>query len=346
MDLDAATPRHAEALIGAAATDLGTPPLTERILDALPGPRAAWVLIWSGIAFVRVGVAVLIVDATGIVARSRESVDVALGQTVLGYVVLVTLVGTPILVRRVQELRPVLEAVAPSRSAASWFGRMTSIAGPFGLTALAVAASLPSTLAEFGVAIAIIDVVLLGVVVLPIMSFVWAYATVLFGLDRLGRAELQLDDFPQDRALGLGPIGSVAMTGFWVLVLCVTPVLVFAGRDLTTVGTSVTILTIVVALFVLSMYRLHGQMRAAKARYVAMAHGLVAEAYAPLRASTDLSTLLSTRPALDAAQALAERAEKLLDWPIDERMVAWMTVVITGVATSLVARFLLGAIGA
>ena len=65
----------------------------------------------------------------------------------------------------------------------------------------------------------------------------------------------------------------------------------------------------------------------------------------PVRASTDLATLQANKTGLDAAQALAERAEKLLEWPIDDRMVAWMTVVVTGVATSLVVRFVLEAVG-
>jgi hypothetical protein len=329
------------------ATPSGPPqPLTERVLAALPGRRGMWAVIWAFVALLRLGVLLLYVNATGIATASQASVAAALGQVVLGYVILVGLLGTPILVRRVHELDPMLQAIAPARPAASWFGRMTSVTGPIVLAAIGVAVSVPSTLAEFGVVIAIADIVLLGIVLLPIMTFVWAYATLLLGLDRLGRADLQLHDFPQDRALGLGALGSVAMTGFWILVVSATPLLIFAGSDLTALGTTITILTIMVGLFILSMLRLHGQLRAAKARYVTMARSLVADAYAPIRASADLETLQGSKQALDAAQTLAERAEKLLEWPIDERMVAWITVVVTGVATSLVVRFVLEAVGA
>jgi hypothetical protein len=323
-----------------------SPALTDRILAALPGPRIFWAVAWSCIALLRLGALLAILDLTGVAAGSQASVESALGQAVLGFLVLATLVGTSILVRRVQELTPVLEAIAPSRPAASWFTRMTSRLGPLVLVAFVVAVSLPSTIADFGVAVAAVDVVLLGAVLVPIMTFLWAYGALLVGLDRLGRADLQLDDFPQDRALGLGSLGSVAMTGFWVLVLGVAPLLIFAGSDLTTVGSSVTVLGVMVGLFVLSMVRLHGQMRTAKAGYVAMTRGLVAEAYAPVRASTDLATVQASKPALDAAQSLAERADKLLEWPIDERMVAWITVVLTSVVTGLVVRFVLQAIGA
>jgi hypothetical protein len=343
---EAARAAQVEGSVAATTADSSRLLLTERILAALPGPRAAWVIVWALVAVVRLGVLLLIVNATGIAVESQASVASSLGQAILGYVILVVLLGTPVLVRRAYELDPVLMAVAPSRPAATWFARMTSVAGPLLLVAIGVAASVPSTFAEFGVVVAIVDVVLLATVMLPIMTFVWAYATLLLGLDRLGRTELQLADFPQDRALGLGGIGSVAMTGFWVLVVGAAPLLIFAGGDLVTLGTSVTTLAVVVGLFILSMVRLHGQMRAAKARYVAMTRGLVARAYAPVRATADLATLQANKPALEAAQALAQRAETLLEWPIDERMVAWITVVVTGVATSLVVRFVIAAVGA
>ena len=321
-------------------------PVTERVLTALPGPRIFWIVAWSSVALLRLGALLVILELTGVSAGSQASVSTALGQAVFGFLVLATLVGTPILVRRVQELAPVLEAIAPTRPPASWFSRITSTTGPVLVTAIAVAVSLPSTMVEFGLTVVVVDIVLLSTVLLPVMTFIWAYGTLLVGMDRLGRANLQLHDFPHDRALGLGPIGSVAMTGFWVMVLSAAPLLIFAGSDLTLVGTSVTVLAVIVGLFALSMVRLHGQMRTAKAGYVAMTRRLVAEAYAPVRASTDLSTLQASKPALDAAQSLAERAENLLEWPISERMVAWITVVLTSVVTGLVVRFVLQAIGA
>ena len=285
---EAARSSLAEGSIGDVGSTAPPLPLPERILVALPGPRLLWAVVWSSIALFRLGALLAILELTGVSAGSQASVGSALGQAVFAFLVLVSLVGTPFLVRRVQELAPVLEAIAPSRPGASWFARITSHLGPVVLTAIAVAVSLPSTVAEFGVAVAAVDIVLLGAVLLPIMAFVWAYGALLVGLDRLGSAELQLDDFPQDRALGLGPVGSVAMTGFWILVLSVAPLLIFAGSDLTLVWGSVTTLAVMVALFILSMVRLHGQMRTAKAGYVAMTRGLVAEAYAPIRSSTDL----------------------------------------------------------
>jgi hypothetical protein len=84
-------------------------------------------------------------------------------------------------------------------------------------------------------------------------------------------------------------------------------------------------------------------MRAAKTRYVTMGRAYVAVAYEPIRAHGTLEVLEQSAPALNAAQGLADRADKILEWPLDERMIAFMTVVVTGVVTSLVVRFVLQA---
>lgn len=321
-------------------------PLPERVLVALPGPKAVWIGLWGLLAVVRLGFHVLVLVATDSWSLDRDYVNSALRQATLGYIVIAVLWFGPILIRRIEALEPQLDALASRRPESGWFPRLTSAAGPMALAAFAVIASVPSNYSGWGLLNAALDAPLLFVVLLPIMSFVWAYATLLIGLDRLGRAELRLETFPEDRTLGLGPVGSVAMAGFWLLIASAAPLLVVAGSDLTTVVIAITVVAVTIGLFVLSMLRLHGQMQAAKARYVAQARALVAEAYAPLRASTDLATLRDSSSSLSAAQGLAERAEKLLEWPIDERMVTWMTVVVTGVVTSLVVRLVLEALGA
>jgi hypothetical protein len=123
-----------------------------------------------------------------------------------------------------------------------------------------------STAAEYGLAVAVIDVPLLTLMVVPAMSFLWTYGAILAGLDRLGRSRLALDLFPQDRSLGLGPVGAVAFTGFWLTFAAASPLLLSSGQDETTFAISVIAVLATVLLFVLSMARLHGQMRAAKSR--------------------------------------------------------------------------------
>ena len=216
--------------------------------------------------------------------------------------------------------------------------------GPIALAALSVAFATPSTVAEFGSAVGLVDIPLLFVVTVPIMTFVWTYAAILVGLDRLGQSRLALDLFPQDRSLGLAPIGAAAISGFWLVVVAAAPILVLGASDLTTLALSVGLVLITVCLFVLSMLRLHAQMRAAKARYVAMTHGLVADAYAPAGPGAGPRDAPGE---FGRAQApvigRARRANP--QWPIDERIVASITVVVTGVV-SLIVRVVLDTFGA
>jgi hypothetical protein len=320
-------------------------PLTERVIQRLPGPRLLWVVAWALVGPLRPIALLVIPWLIGGAARPEGLVNAFVSQAIFGYVVLLALWASPRLVHRVTLLAPSLVTLAPGEPSARWFSRLTSVRGPLVLTAIAVAIATPTTALEFGTPVALVDAPLLAVMILPIMTFVWAYSTMLVGLDQLGQSELALDLFPQDRSLGLGPLGGVAVSGFWLLVAAGAPLLLLSGVDITTFATSVGVLLVTVLLFILSMLRLHSQMRAAKARYVAMAHALVAEAYGPMRTKADLETLQANSAALNAAQSLAERAERILEWPIDERMVASMTVVITGVVTSLVVRLVLEAIG-
>jgi hypothetical protein len=322
-------------------------PLTERVLRRLPGPRVAWMVAWALVAPFRLVALLAVLTMTGDARSPAEIANAFLreGQATFGYVVLVALWGTPRLVRRVTALAPAIDRLVPAGPDAWPFARLTSERGPVALAALSVALATPSTIAEFGPAVGLVDIPLLFVVTLPIMTFLWTYGAILVGLDRLGQSRLALDLFPQDRSLGLSPVGGAAIAGFWLVIVAAAPLLILGTSDLTTLAMSVGIVLIAVCLFVLSMVRLHGQMRTAKTHYLAMTRTLVAEAYAPVRTSADLSTLQTNSAALNAAQSLAERAERILEWPIDERMIASMTVVVTGVVTSLIVRVVLDALG-
>ncbi len=186
---------------------------------------------------------------------------------------------------------------------------------------------------------------LLVVYMTPILTFVWIYLTILADLDRLGRQPLALDVFPQDRTLGLEKLGSLASTGLGLLLLAAVPVLLAGADEPVTLGISLAIVAITVALFVVSMWRVHLQLVAAKARYVSLARRLYADAYAPIRQEPSVQVLETQATALRAAQSLDERAHTLPTWPIDEGTLRFIAVVITGVVTGLIVRGLFAAFG-
>lgn len=140
---------------------------------------------------------------------------------------------------------------------------------------------------------------------LPGITFVWVYATVLLGLDRVGRVRLNLEPYEGDRYLGLRPLGALAFTGFLIFVAMALPILVYGSTDLRTGVGNVIVFLAGVVFFFLSLHRLHVQLVSAKAEYLARVRRLYAEALA--QAEWSLESLASRSPQLNAAETL-ERA--------------------------------------
>jgi hypothetical protein len=321
-------------------------PLTERILDWIGGPRWLWVVLWAAIALVRPLVLLVSLTASGQRLDTADWIDVLDSQVILGYVTLVALFGTWRIFSGARALAPDLAKLAHLDNGASFFPWMASVAGPIALLAIVSVVSFVTGVRNWGPVSGVADLPLLIANTLPIMVFVWTYLALLAGINALGRLQLSLDLFPQDRTLGLGPVGSLALTGFWLVLIAAVPLIVVTADNLATVGMSVAVIAISTALLFLSMFRLHRRLAAAKVGYVALARTLYAEAYEPVRTKPSLKALQTQAPALEVAQALVERAERVQEWPIDERATAWVVVVVTGVVTSLLVRLVLSATGA
>jgi hypothetical protein len=162
----------------------------------------------------------------------------------------------------------------------------------------------------------------------------------LIGLDQLGRARLALAPFPQDRSLGLGAVGSLAFSGFALLVLAAVPTLLASTRNGSTFFITALILAVNLPIFFSSMWRLHRQMSGAKARYVCDARELYAAAYEPLRSNPSLSVLRKQASVLDAASALQERAERIQVWPINDGLIAIISFIVAGITSGIVVRLI------
>jgi hypothetical protein len=121
---------------------------------------------------------------------------------------------------------------------------------------------------------------------LPLLTAVWVYLTLLLGLDRLGRRTLSLTAFPQDLSLGLGEVGRLAFTAFWIYGAGFAPVLVINFAN--PVG-----LLLILGLFLLGvlvlfgcLQGLHRQLLAARRHHLAWAGQLYARAYEPIRSGS------------------------------------------------------------
>lgn len=320
-------------------------PLTERILARLGRPRWLWITIWSLVALISPLVFVPAIRASGNAFEGGDVANVLATQAVLAYACFVLLWGVGVLASQAADLRLELAGLEVGKASADLFGGIGSSRGPLALTVIVVAISSANSWARYGPLAPLVSLPLLFLYMLPILTFVWVYLTILVDVNRLGRRPLVLDRFPEDRTLGLGKVGALAATGLGLILLAAVPVLVAGSDEPVTLGVSLAIVALTIAIFVLSMWRVHRQMSAAKARYVAITSRLYADAYAPIRESTDVETLKASATALSAAQSLEERAHNLQTWPIDEGTLRFVVIVITGVVTGLIVRGSFAALG-
>lgn len=323
--------------------DLGSP-LTERVLGGLGRPRLLWILLWASSAVLAPLVLLALLNVRGESSRVSSVPNLVLSQVALSYVVALCLWGVGRLARGARAVEPQLARLTKAERPIYAPSDVTTVAGPLGLTLGIFVVNTAGSIGRYGPS-AIAIVPLLALSLLPIMTFVWTYLQLLVGIDRLGRVPLALDLFPQDRSLGLSSVGSLAFTGFVILFAAAIPILVTSSYNVSTVAVSLLVVAISVAMFFLSMGRLHHQMAGAKTAYVAQTRALFAEAYAPLRAKPTVKELKTQASALSVAQALEERAERILEWPVDERMTAWVAIIATGVVTSVIVRLLLTVAG-
>jgi hypothetical protein len=323
--------------------DLGSP-LTERILGGLGRPRLLWILLWASTAVLAPLVLLAVLNIRGESGRVPNVLNLVLPQVVLSFVAALCLLGVGRLARGARAVEPQLVRLTKAERPIYAPSDAFTVAAPLGLTLAISVVNMAGSIGRYGPS-AIAVVPLLAFSLLPIMTFVWTYLQLLVGIDRLGRVPLALDTFPEDRSLGLSSVGSLAFTGFVILFAAAIPILVTSSYNVTTVAVSLLVVAISVAMFFLSMGRLHGQMAQAKTVYREQARALFAEAYAPLRSKPTVKELKANASVLSVAQALEERAERILEWPVDERMTAWVAIIATGVVTSVIVRILLVAAG-
>jgi hypothetical protein len=320
-------------------------PLTERVLDRLGSPRWLWIGLWASTSIIAPALLLAILAARGESDRVANLAQLLIPQAVLAYVVALCLWGSGRLFRGTRALEPDLIRLTQEAPAGGSTAHIPTLAGPIVLTVAVSLVNTATSIPRYGPIPALVVMPFLALTLLGIMTFVWTYLEVLVGLDRLGRAQLELDPFPQDRSLGLKGVGALAFSGFVILFAAAIPILVTSTSNVATIALGLTVVGVVVAMFVLSMWRLHEQMAEAKAGYVAETRALLAAAYAPLRAQPTPDGLARHAATLLAAQALADRAERILQWPVDEGMTAWVAIIVTGVVTSLIVRLIFAAAG-
>lgn len=323
----------------------GPRPLTDRVLAALPGRRPAWMLAWALVPWLNLAVVFTAeeLDWTAPTDHSTEAVN----RVAVSFAILLALWGAtrisdelvrlrPALVEVVEEELPVVERL---------FRGVDSVAAPLLLT-VTVGVLLPLDEATNGemVAAAVQGVTWL-VIGIPLATAVWVYAALQLGLHRLGRGQLTLVEYRGDRTLGLQAIGSLAFTGFWMLLGALTPIALTSAEDRPAVLVTTAVLLASITLFFLSLRGLHRQMAAIKHTELDRARALYQQAYQPLQQQPTLERLQQQVAALNAAEALEKRAERIQAWPFDEGTFARTVTIASSAVATIIARMLLAPTG-
>lgn len=323
------------------------PPLTERILARLPGPRLAWLVGWGLLPFAAYELAYA--------AQPWPSYMGITSNLMFGLINLLGIWGVARLAGRVKRLEPTItRLIPPDRSDGGPlpFRHLANFWGP-----LAISAAVTSSwdLLDFVLYPSPVTALLVGVIFvaqLGISTFLWVYGSVLFGLDRLGRRPLQLEPFETDPHLGLRNLGSLAFEAFLLAGAAVTPMVIVSAGDARALAGGLVIFIIVGGLFFLSATSLHQTLAKAKAEHIRRARGLVGVALEPVSALAQPIDSAAARSALDAATLrlaaaveVERRALAIQDWPFDAAIMRTVVAILTSATAAIAARLLLSQFG-
>jgi hypothetical protein len=319
----------------------GTLPLTERLLGRLPGPRVAWVLAWAAVP---VAAGLLPKAYVATVGARPIGVRLLIGL-VFAYAVVLAFwaVGrftreSDLVERSVDQL-----AAGPEQVATPVFRGMASTSGPLALTLVFVTVTVWRTAVVGDLRAALLWLAVSVLVNLPLLTAVWVYLALLVGLNRLGQRTLSLAAFPEDLSLGLGEVGRLAFTAFWIYGAGFAPVLVVNFTNPVGLLLLLGLFLLGVLVFFGCLQGLHRQLVAARRHYLEWAGQLYARAYEPIR-SESLAALGEQAQALQAAEVIQRRAEAIQQWPFQQRRLVQIagivgtvvTFVITGIVTRLI----------
>jgi len=319
-------------------------PVTERILARLPGPRVLWFVVWALVPWLNAGTNLLLETGARSAIWEQGRALVLLNYAALSIAIVITLWGTERIARRLETLRATTANVLKV-DATEPFGEMNSVAGPLAASAATAIAFAASALVADGWISAILRGSTWLALGIALWTFLWTYASLQLGLDRLGREQLRPDAPRIDPTLGLRPLGGVAFMSLWMLLAWLVPLLLTGLPDIVGVAIGIVVLSGALATFFLSLLRLHRQMVNVKASELAVARELYAQAYEPLRKAQTLEALERQHNLLGAADALEKRAQAIHEWPIAEGTVAWVITIATSVIAVAIARLILSPLG-
>ncbi len=310
-------------------------PLTERILNRLPGPRWLWIGLWV----------VLPVAVLSEAVRRDPSPTFPGWMFVMAFVygVLASFPGIRWLAASAASLQPLVDDL--TNRARNPFGAIARTDGPLFFTlGMVVAFPLVNYLQDprLSTAVAVGVVGLLG---MPFATLVWTIGSTFLGLTRLGGIPLRLHAFESDPSLGLQPLGVLAFRTVIIYVLISLPATVTGTQSLRDGVFNLGTYVVVFLLFFGSLWGLRRQLLTEKARHVAWARARYAHAFSAVRNATSPAAVREFAPELEVAESFERRAEGVQEWPFDDRIFRTLAAVFSTILTAIIVRLILAQIG-
>ena len=174
-------------------------PLTEHLLAGLPGPRAAWVAAWALVPWANAGANLLFDEARTSAVWEQSEALVIVNYAALSLGVAVALWGAMRIADRLEALPATTRALIPGDLRAR-FQELNSRVGPVATSLATAFAFGGSAFAREGWGPALLRGGTWFVIGIALWTFVWAYRSLQFGLNRLGRATLLVGGGPEGGA--------------------------------------------------------------------------------------------------------------------------------------------------
>jgi hypothetical protein len=319
-------------------------PLTERVLTRLPGDRWTWIAVWASLPWLNAGANLLLgADRTSAVWE-QSTFLIVVNYAALSFASGFTMWASGRLVREVEALRP-NTAASLTETTDGLFRGIYSATGPLLASAAIAIIFAVSTLVQEGLLPATVRGATWFAIGIGMWTFLWTYVSLLFGLNRLGRERLVPEQIPMDPILGLQPLGRIAATGLWMLLIWLVPVVLTGLPDVAGFIVGMLVLAVALATLFLSLVGLHRQMVEVKSRELSLARDLYHEAYRPVHDARSLDALEEQRSLLSAADALEKRADAIHEWPFDEGTITRVITITTSVIAITIGRLILDPLG-
>jgi hypothetical protein len=321
-------------------------PATERILPPGGSLRVVGIGLFVALPFIHLLAVWLLERATGVTSAGAEVlIDLLPGRFLNAYLTVLTLWGAAHVAARLREVRELTpEDVGPPADWRTWLlvPLLFMVVFTIGYEAERVSALPVSGRSVIPASVVSIGLSLL--IRLPQASAFWTVVVALLAIARMHRLP---GTFPEDRTLGLRPVGALVTTTLLLYAAAFSPTFIVGVDRLTDLVLTGFVFVLGIGAIVLAVSRLHAGMVEERTRQVAEARARYARAYrAVAHAGAAGKTSAEAQAVeLQAAGALLQGAESIYAWPFDEGMQRIAGIVLTGVVTGVVIRLIFLALG-